>query len=65
MLGYVGSMGAAWLIRKIVGRRSGVAEAERVGTLGGGMGPLGALVRLPLCCDTEVFLLFDRPQRLL
>jgi hypothetical protein len=29
------------------------------------MEPLGALVRLPLCCDTEVFLLFDRPQRLL
>jgi hypothetical protein len=65
MLGYVGSVGAAWLIRKIFGRRSGVAEAEQVGTLGGRMGPLGALVRLPLRCDTEVFLLFDWPQRLL
>jgi hypothetical protein len=61
MLGYVGSAGSAWLIHKIFGRRSGVAEAERVGTLGGRMGPLGALVRLPLRCDTEVFLLFDRP----
>jgi hypothetical protein len=29
------------------------------------MEPLGALVRLPLRCDTEVFLLFDRPRRLL
>jgi hypothetical protein len=48
MLGYVGSVGAAWLIRKIFGRRSGVAEAERVGTLGERMGPLGVLVRLPL-----------------
>ena len=42
-----------------------MAEAERVGTLGGKMGPLGALVRLPLRCGTEVFLLFDRPRRLL
>jgi hypothetical protein len=65
MLGYVGSVGAAWLIRRIFGRRSGVAEAERVGTLGGRMEPLGALVRLPLRCNTEVFLLFDRPRRLL
>jgi hypothetical protein len=65
MLGYVGSAGVAWLIRKILGRRSGVAEAERVGTLGGRMEPLGALVRLPLRCDTVVFLLFDRPRRLL
>jgi hypothetical protein len=64
MLGYVGSAGLAWLIRKIFGRRSGVAEVERVGTLGGRMGPLGALLRLPLHCDTEVFLLFDRPRRL-
>jgi hypothetical protein len=54
MLGYVGSAGVAWLIRKILGRRSGVAEAERVGTLGGRMEPLGALVRLPLRCDTVV-----------
>jgi hypothetical protein len=62
MLGYVGSVGAAWLIRRIFGQRSGVAEVERVGTLGGRMEPLGALVRLPLCCGTEVFLLFDRPR---
>jgi hypothetical protein len=62
MLGYVGSVGAAWLIRKIFGRRSGVAEAERVGTLGERMGPLGVLVRLPLRCDTEVFLLLGRPR---
>jgi hypothetical protein len=51
MLGYVGSVGVAWLIRKIFGLRSGVAEAERVWTLGGRMEPLGALVRLPLRCD--------------
>jgi hypothetical protein len=63
MLGYVGSVGVAWLIRKIFGRRSGVAEVERVGTLGDRTERLGALVRLPLRCDAEVFLLFDRPRR--
>jgi hypothetical protein len=64
MLGYVGSAGVAWLIRKIFGLRSGVAEVERVWILGGRMEPSGALARLPLHCNAAVFLLFDRPQRL-
>jgi hypothetical protein len=65
MLGYIGSAGVAWFIRKIFGLRSGVAEAERVWTLGGRMEPSEVLVRLPPRCDTVVFLLFDWPRRLL
>jgi hypothetical protein len=63
MLGYVGSVGAAWLIRKIFVLRSGVVEAEQVWILGGRMEPSGALVRLPPRCDAAVFLLFDQPRR--